>query len=138
LSNSQRSSAFARLRQSDEGPHRPRRLPGGWRRRLGFFDLDPENFRLPKDVEVDDPDELLRYFHKNHELEEIAWSIAEEVYWPEEPVLTITSPADESHRIVVEGNRRLAALKLLAGAEARSAVVADELEHALIEPGPVA
>ncbi len=99
----------------------PENLPGE------MLHLDPENFRLPADLEVDDPDELLRHFYKNYELEEIAWSIAEEGYWPEEPLLTVTSPADESHRIVVEGNRRLATLKLLTSAEARSTVGSSDI-----------
>jgi hypothetical protein len=52
----------------------------------------------------------LRFFEQEYDLEELGWSMAEKGYFNEEPLLTITDPADESRRIVIEGNRRLATL----------------------------
>jgi hypothetical protein len=48
--------------------------------------------------------------------------MAEHGYFREEPLLTIASPTDSDRQIVVEGNRRLATLKLLTEVEARQAV----------------
>jgi len=83
--------------------------------------LDPENPRLPADLREREQIELLRYFVVHYDLEELGWSMAEKGYFAEEPLLT-TLAEDPDYRVVVEGNRRLAALKLLTDAEARAAI----------------
>jgi hypothetical protein len=83
--------------------------------------LDRDNPRLPADLRERDQIELLRYFVVHYDLEELGWSMAEKGYFAEEPLLT-TSAEDPNHRIVVEGNRRLATLKLLTNADARAAI----------------
>jgi hypothetical protein len=86
------------------------------------LDLDAENARLPEDLTDSTQAGLIRYFEEAYELEELAWSMAEHGYFREEPLLTLASPDDPARRIVVEGNRRLATLKLLTDAAARHAV----------------
>lgn len=83
--------------------------------------LDDENPRLPLDVEVTDQYALIRFFDARYNLDELAESMVEEGFFVEEPLLTVPHP-DGEHRVVVEGNRRLATLKLLLDADARAAV----------------
>jgi hypothetical protein len=79
--------------------------------------FDPSNMRLPRDAGLEDQTEILVYMAQTYELEEIGWSMAEHGYFEEEPLLTVAL-ADDT-RLVVEGNRRLATLKLLTDPEAR-------------------
>jgi len=98
--------------------------------------LDPENPRLPDDLDATNPLELLGYIVKHYQPDEIAESMAESGYFSEEPLLVV--PGDDT-LIVVEGNRRLAALKLLTSAQARDAVGASakwrELAQAAADKG---
>jgi len=75
--------------------------------------LDPENPRLPEHLRHADQAELLAYIEANYDLEELGWSMAERGYFAEEPLLVIDSQEDPDQLVVVEGNRRLATLKLL-------------------------
>ena len=79
--------------------------------------LDVSNPRLPERLDSTDQLELVRFFEREYDLEELAWSMADKGYFSEEPLLTVTDPADASRRIVVEGNRRLASIQssLVAG-----------------------
>src|SRR5581483_4346641 len=83
--------------------------------------LDPDNPRLPASLDTSDQGALLRFFDENYNLDEIAVSMAEAGYFAEEPMLTVPS-SDAGRYVVVEGNRRLATLKLLLDEGARSAV----------------
>jgi len=83
--------------------------------------LDDENFRLPPQLRGASQDELLRHFAGQYDLEEIAYSMIRKGYFEEEPLLTISVPESE-FRIVVEGNRRLATLKLLTDEDVRRLV----------------
>ncbi len=85
------------------------------------LDLDPENARLPEDLADRSQLALVAYFEQAYELEELAWSMAEHGYFTEEPLLTVNIDAP-GRRVVLEGNRRLATLKLLTDASARDAV----------------
>ncbi len=80
--------------------------------------LDPENPRLPEHIDTDDQLALVRFFDEHYNLEELAVSMAQKGYFSEEPMLTV--PAG-NRAVVVEGNRRLATLKLLLQEEARAA-----------------
>jgi hypothetical protein len=76
------------------------------------LDFDKRNPRFPAEVAAGDEKLLLERFVRDERLLEIIESIADQGYFPGEPLLVVTS----THRnrfIVVEGNRRLAALKLL-------------------------
>jgi hypothetical protein len=83
--------------------------------------LDPDNPRLPLDVDAADQDALLRFFDANYNLDELAESMLEKGFFSTEALLTIPSDNNDL-RIVVEGNRRLATVKLLVSAEHRAAV----------------
>ena len=95
-------------------------------RKIAELKLDADNPRLPPDVAGGDQDALLRYFDAYYNLDEIGESMVEMGFFSEEPLLTSPHP-DGVSRIVVEGNRRLATLKLLTEEEARVAV--DRTHH---------
>jgi hypothetical protein len=100
--------------------------------------LDPNNPRLPEEAIGKSERELLRVLYREFNLAELAESLAKNGYFREEPLVAIPrsvpkdlsrppkelSPqqlemfsvlakADDTHFIVVEGNRRLATCKLL-------------------------
>jgi len=72
--------------------------------------LDPENPRLPEDVAEGDQDRLIEFVVNTYDSITIARSIALHGYFPSEPLIVVSSGDEYT---VVEGNRRLAALKLL-------------------------
>lgn len=96
------------------------------------LELDPENPRLPEDLTDRSEPSLLRYFEENYDLEELGWSMAQRGYFAEEPLLTIYDPDDSTKRLVIEGNRRLATLKLLLDSSAREHV-GKKIWHELAE-----
>lgn len=83
--------------------------------------LDPKNPRLREDQHGLLQDELLEVM-TDWGLEEIAASVMESRFWPHEALLVVreklTPKAKQASIIVVEGNRRLAAVKLLLAAHA--------------------
>ncbi len=84
--------------------------------------LDTENPRLPDDYRTASQPELLIYMEKQYDLEELGWSMVEHGYFDEEPLLVVPANLGEEKRVVVEGNRRLATLKLLTDDQSRQAV----------------
>lgn len=94
--------------------------------------LDPENPRLPLDIDAQDQHALIQFFDKQYDLDEIAESMLDKGFFPQEPLLvlkpedanaTTEGPEhDDKPRVVVEGNRRLATLKLLLDEEAQDRV----------------
>ena len=94
--------------------------------------LDPENPRLPSDLDPDNQHALLRHFDENYNLDELAESMLKEGFFGEEPLLTVPTVGAET-RIVVEGNRRLATLKLLLDVDARAAVARSEHWNAIAQ-----
>ncbi len=86
---------------------------------LGIQQLrfDPLNPRLPEGYEDVRQNELLQILADEFELQEIGQSLADNGYFSEEPLVVI--PRRRSNEfVVVEGNRRLAALKLLENPDA--------------------
>jgi len=73
--------------------------------------FDPKNHRLPPLGRRISQDSLLRTMDKIFRPEIIGRSIADNGFFPEEPLVVI--PTSSGNYVVVEGNRRLAALKLL-------------------------
>ena len=73
--------------------------------------LDPENPRLPEDILGEDQNELIEYVAGEYDSLSIAKSISLYGYFLSEPLIAIEN--EDDHYLVVEGNRRLAALKLL-------------------------
>jgi len=73
--------------------------------------FDTQNHRLPKLERAPTQESLLRIMDRTFNPEVIGRSIADNGYFAEDPMVVI--PADHDRYTVVEGNRRLAALKLL-------------------------
>ena len=76
--------------------------------------LDAHNPRLAGTVQNTDQETLLKTLWTEGSLDELAWSIAKNGYFPEEPLFVIEEASKGAGRfIVVEGNRRLASVKIL-------------------------
>lgn len=75
--------------------------------------LDPENPRLPEAVPRDQAS-MLTWLFENSNPGELASSMLANGFFPHEPLIVIPGSVDSS-MIVVEGNRRLAALTILLG-----------------------
>lgn len=72
--------------------------------------LDARNPRLGRETSSQAPREIIRYLFEHDKALEVAKSITLRGYFPNEPLLVIQ---EDNRYIVVEGNRRLAALKAL-------------------------
>jgi hypothetical protein len=106
------------------------------------LELDPENPRLPMDFREKEQSEILAIFKQYFDLDELAYSMSENGYFDEEPLVAvpINLPTkfansdslslindgeyidfitNSARFIVVEGNRRLATVKLLLSDELR-------------------
>lgn len=78
--------------------------------------LDPQNPRLPEKQQGGDQAAILRYLEENDVLDELIDSYIANGFFENEPLLVLAGPANSW--IVVEGNRRSAALMRLLGTEA--------------------
>src|ERR1041385_7585484 len=88
--------------------------------------LDPENPRLAeKAVDGRSQDEITRILWREMAVDEIALSIAANGYNQYEPLFAIEAGKDKW--CVIEGNRRLAAVKLLRDPNLRAKVGATDL-----------
>lgn len=90
---------------------------------VGDLLLDGENPRLASLTMTDDPSQmdLMRALWTEMAVDELVLSIAANGYFPEEPLFVVPSP-DAKHPgeyIVLEGNRRLAAVRILLDDEYR-------------------
>lgn len=72
--------------------------------------LDPKNPRLGRETSARAPREIIQHLFEHDKAIEVAKSIATRGYFPNEPLLAIK---EGDQLIVVEGNRRLAAVKAL-------------------------
>jgi hypothetical protein len=79
--------------------------------------LDKLNPRIPEDKRSLTPEALLKYVADTYNSIAVARSIAKHGYFPSEPLIALK---DNNTYIVLEGNRRLAALKLLKDKNART------------------
>lgn len=80
------------------------------RRTVASLHLDAKNPRLGRETSARAPREIVQYLFEHDKALEVAQSIATRGYFPNEPLLAV----QEGDRVVVvEGNRRLAALKAL-------------------------
>ena len=76
--------------------------------------FDPDNPRIPTTRQKDEDSKIIDYMIIKENLFDIVGSIGDQGYFPGEPLLVVPAhEAGQGHFIVVEGNRRLAALKLL-------------------------
>ena len=81
--------------------------------------LDAENPRLASGAGGETPEDLLRVLWTEMAVDEVAFSIAANGFFREEPLLVIPADKVKGKYIVVEGNRRLAAVLLLRDAKLR-------------------
>lgn len=79
---------------------------------VSLLDFDRRNPRFPPHIAEGPVQQLLERFVRDERLLEIIESIGDSGYFPGEPLLVVP---DKKRYTVVEGNRRLAALKLLSG-----------------------
>jgi hypothetical protein len=77
---------------------------------VSLLDFDPTNPRFSPDVSSGPVPDLIERFIRDERLLEIVTSIADQGFFDGEPLLVVRH---DSRYVVVEGNRRLAALKLL-------------------------
>src|SRR5258708_33685200 len=96
--------------------------------------LDDENPRLSGITDKRTQDDLVRVLWDEMAVSEVALSIAENGYFEEEPLFVVPKPpkaqdASKQRYIVVEGNRRLVAVKLLREPELRRAIKATDLPN---------
>lgn len=91
--------------------------------------LDPENPRLESVATTKDQQDLIKAMWREMAVDEVALSIAENGFFEEEPLFAIPAPKEngEPRYVVVEGNRRLTAVKLLLNEGLRKAVKATDL-----------
>lgn len=95
---------------------------------LDLLHLDPKNYRLPDAVQISSDQDLAAYLLKNYDLDEIGESLAASGFRPEEPLVAMLAEVEgqytAGHFVVLEGNRRLATLKLLTDEDLRRSVSA--------------
>lgn len=75
--------------------------------------FDPENPRLPGRLHHADDEQVLDYLLEEGDLADLMISLGTQGYYDAEPLLVTRRKGGSNVYIVVEGNRRLAALKLL-------------------------
>jgi hypothetical protein len=96
--------------------------------------FDPDNPRLPNTVDGSNEQEVIDWMIKDATLVELMGSIGEQGYFPGEPLLAVSHKIKDNY-IIVEGNRRLAAVKLLSNPEMATKkpikiqMVAEEAKH---------
>lgn len=79
-------------------------------KKVASLHLDTKNPRLGRETLARAPREIVQYLFEHDKALDVAESIAASGYFPNEPLLAIR---EDSQLVVVEGNRRLAALKAL-------------------------
>ena len=101
---------------------------------LSQLELDPDNPRLPRGYEwaSESEERILSEFFERYNLIELARSIADKGFTPRhaEALLVVDHPSKDDRYLVVEGNRRLAVLKLLKSPCLRTAIGATSAEWA--------
>lgn len=90
--------------------------------KLAQLRFDPDNARLPPTLIGAEQDDLLRYLARTKNLVAIGESMSRVGYFEEEPLLVVPNNREPGTLLVVEGNRRLAALRLLTDPTARRVV----------------
>jgi hypothetical protein len=85
----------------------------GWQSKLlpvASLHLDSKNPRLGRETAARAPREIIQHLFEHDKALDVAQSIVSRGYFPNEPLLAIR---EDNRYLVVEGNRRLAALKAL-------------------------
>jgi hypothetical protein len=79
-------------------------------KKVSNLKLDHRNPRLTRDGKYDSPREIIQYLFEHEDTLQVAQSIATRGFFSNEPLLAVK---DGNAYVIVEGNRRLAALKVL-------------------------
>jgi hypothetical protein len=74
--------------------------------------LDPDNPRLPADIQGGEEPAIIRYLWDNAALDELVQSFVDNGFFEHEPLIGV---AETGGCVILEGNRRLSALKILLG-----------------------
>jgi hypothetical protein len=91
--------------------------------------LDADNPRLPEDRQGTSQATLLRYLYDNSALDELVRSLADNGFFQHEPLIAVAGPGRGKYT-ALEGNRRLAALKILLGVpEAKEEEIEPDLDE---------
>lgn len=102
--------------------------------------FDPDNPRLPLTRRSNNNSEVFEYLIKKENLFDLMASIGVNGFYPTEPLIAVPSNDDAGKFVVVEGNRRLAALKLLSNpgfATIKRTLVDELVETAIFKPTTV-
>ena len=86
-----------------------------------LLDFDSLNPRLPNYLDKSDDAQVVEWMLKEANIVELMGSIGEQGYFEGEPLIVVPAKANAKHFEVVEGNRRLTAVKLLHNPELASA-----------------
>ncbi len=92
---------------------------------VGKLLLDQLNPRLSQGHPSETQEEIIRTLWREMAVDEIAWSIAKNGYFQHEPL--IAEKKHDGNFLVMEGNRRLAAVKLLLDKKLQSRIEAKDL-----------
>lgn len=102
-----------------------------------LLDFDSLNPRLPNYLNKGDDGEVIEWMLKEANTVELMGSIGTQGYFDGEPLIVVPSKTNAKHFQVVEGNRRLTAVKLLHNPElasTRKAAVLDAAKAAQFKP----
>ena len=110
---------------------------------ISELELDRENPRLPTGLMKAGEEEILGYLARETNIEELITSIGENGFFPGEAIVVTENKAKDGIYTVLEGNRRLTALKLLQAPELAESIsrisrgVLDAVEKAQNRPDHV-
>jgi hypothetical protein len=103
---------------------------------VGYLQFDPENPRLPSTIDGSNQQAVIAWMLEDATIVELMRSIGSQNYFPGEPLLVVPTINPE-HYEVIEGNRRLTAVKLLLNpdlAPIRKKAVAEASAEAKYKP----
>ena len=109
---------------------------------INLLDFDMENprfFDVSSAIPLSDEKSIIRMMEEEN-LDELVGSIGNQGFFPGEPLLITPNPQSPGRYIVVEGNRRLAALRALGGLIPRgnlTQTIADAVDQAKFKPTEV-
>jgi hypothetical protein len=108
---------------------------------IDLLDFDPDNPRFFDGGNGAQPDDAaIKRMMELENIDELVGSIGNQGFFPGEPLLVAANPHAPGRYIVVEGNRRLAALRILNGKVSRELLtntLADAVEQAKEKPSEV-
>ena len=100
--------------------------------RVSDLDLDPANPRLPEGIEPSQ-ESLLEYVFETGSLSELAESFVRNGFFEAERLIVIDSEEGDERYTVVEGNRRLAALRVMHGELGKVSLTDEEPTEAQLD-----